>query len=184
MTARDGRTTSRTTSRKKRFDPFPPWLQGVAAVAGVIGTVVAVISLFNAFTRPAAEASAAPSASAVAAQVTIAAVTLGETEVRGSGVFQGLVPDREVVLFIGQPTAGNADWLPVIAELLPTSVGPDGTQSGDWEAVRPAGTGPHTWYAVIGPRASGAGNPYADLRENGPESELVKAVSEPFTTGE
>jgi len=174
----------KTTSRKGRFDPFPPWLQGVAAVAGVIGTVVAVAGLLGALTRPGPGASTAPSSQGVTARVTLESVAVAGADIRGSGEFQGLDPDRDVVLFIGQPTAGDEDWLPVVAQLLATSIGPDGAQSGDWEAVRPAGAGPYTWYAVIGPRGSGAGDPYVDLRENGPASELAKAVSEEFTTGE
>ncbi|HUG30533.1 MAG TPA: hypothetical protein VMQ65_08495 [Candidatus Limnocylindria bacterium] len=159
-------------------------MQGIAAVAGVVLTGLGVLGLAGGGGDDGGTPTSAPPASSVGASVSLRTVTTDNGEVVGLGTFTGLDPTTDAVLFIGQPAGGDADWLPVVASTVATSVNADGRQDGNWQATRPGVDGRFTWYAVIGPRALGAADPYGDLRANGPEADLVRAVSEPSTTGE
>jgi hypothetical protein len=181
--------TPEAPKRRVPLDAIPVWLQAIAALLGVLVTAVGVFGLVRGpdaspSTVPVSAPPSAPAPAAVA--VTLDLVTTEQAEVRGAGSFAGIDPASEVVLFVGQPVADpGADWLPVVAELNPATTRPDGRQNGRWEAARP-NTAPatrYTWYAVVAPKADGAADPYADLREKGPASELVQAASQPYSTG-
>jgi hypothetical protein len=113
--------------------------------------------------------------------VTLDSVITEPSGVRAEGSYTNLRVGRDGVLFIGQPVDASASWLPVWATLLPSSQSA-GLESGRWQAVRPAVEGGFRWYAVMGPASSGAGPVLADIREQGPESALILARSEPKTT--
>ena len=52
-----------------------------------------------------------------------------------------------------------------------------------WQAARPVpGDDSYTWYAVLWPAGPAGGIPVDELVLNGPESELLLAVSEPYQT--
>lgn len=168
-------------AKSGRFDNVPAWLQGIAALAGVVLTAAGLFGIAGLNSAPGASPSAASQAPPMPL-VTLDSVTTDANQVIGAGSYVGLHPDRNAVLFIGQPSEGDAQWLPVVAVLTATSTADDGTQRGEWEAIRPAVAGRYTWYAVMGPRQSGADDPYADLRARGPDSEIIDAASEPVTT--
>lgn len=176
-----------TPKRRVPLDAIPVWLQAIAALLGVVVTAVGVFGLVRGpDASPSLIPVTAPPSAAAAVAVTLDAVTTDPAEVRGAGSFAGIDPASEVVLFVGQPVADpGADWLPVVAALNAATTRPDGRQNGRWEAARPntAPTTRYTWYAVVAPKAGGAADPYADLRENGPVSELVRAASQPYSTG-
>jgi len=163
-------------------------MQGIAALAGVILTAVGVFGLVNA--RPAATPTTSttnPTDTApLAPVVTLESVTTSPTEVRGLGSFLALDPASDAILLVGQPQDDpSAVWLPVLASTLPATTAPDGRQNGRWEAGRP-NTAPdarYTWYAVVAPKAAGAGDGLADLRARGPHSSLVLAASQAIVTG-
>lgn len=172
--------------RTRNLEGVPAWIQAVAAICGVALTALVVFGLVRdpkAPTPPPASP-AGGSPAALAPKVTLETIEIGET-VRATGTYEALDPTREGVLLIGQPSEGqDGDWLPVLASLIPsTGETVAGRQSGRWEAVRPDYPGGrYTWYAVAAPASAGAGDPYADIRANGPDSDLVLARSEPRTT--
>jgi hypothetical protein len=184
MTSRRNRKRPATTTEQRWFDGLAAWLSAGAAVAGVLLTAVGVFGLA---TREPASSPTPTATGSVAAGatpgVTLSAVTTDDNEVSADGTFQALDPEADAVLLIGQPAGTEQEWLPVVATLFAQSVEPNGRQSGDWHAARPGVQGRYVWYAVIAPRPAGAGDPYADLRENGPNSNDVGAASEPLTTG-
>jgi hypothetical protein len=169
----------------RRHEVIPQWLQ---AVTGVVAVLLTALALFGIVRGP----DAAPTTptgpggtiGASAAAVTLRTVVTAGTEIHGTGDFSDLDPGSEAILFIGQPAAAaKGDWLPVVASLSFDTPEPAGRKSGHWLGVRPVPPAqPYVWYAVIAPRADGAGDGYADLRANGPASGLVKAKSEPQTT--
>lgn len=188
---------SRPTQR--RFGRLTPqWLQGMAAIlAAVVGLGTLVNQWGEGGKTPAATTStlagpATTSTTSSAAprsepsRAVLESVLVGPDDVRASGSFRDVDLDIEAVLLIGQPASDpTAEWAPVIAETSPTSTNADGLATGRWSAMRPTtGSAPYLWYAVIAPTSGGATDSYADLRERGPESELVKALSEPFVTGQ
>jgi hypothetical protein len=113
--------------------------------------------------------------------VTLLTVDVDGSVVSAEGTYQNLRLGRDGVLLIGQPKDGSRDWLPVWATLVPESQA-GGFESGHWQAGGPRGEGGYRWYAVIGPMSSGAAGFLSDVRENGPDSDLVLARSEPRTT--
>ena len=176
----------------------PHWLQGAAAL---LAAVVSAVGLWYAISNRGSGAdSTIPTISGTGsgivstssgnlisqgASATLESVTVGPDEIRATGLFRDVDLQVESVLLIGQPTSDPAaEWLPVVAETSPTNRSASGRESGRWNAIRPTtGAVPYSWYAVVAPKGGGATDSYADLREKGPNSELVKALSEPFRTG-
>ena len=184
VTRKAARKAAATPRVPGKLETIPLWMQAIAALAGVVLTGLGVFGLAGGGGDDGGTPTPASSATSVDASVSLHTVTTDQGEVVGLGSFTGLDPATDAVLFIGQPAEGDADWLPVVATTTVASVNADGSQDGDWQATRPGVDGRFTWYAVVGPRVSGAEDPYGDLRANGPEADLIRAVSERFSTGE
>lgn len=177
------------TRRERRLDWIPTWLQALAALAGVLLSALVIFGIVRQPSdAPPGGGQTQPPATGVGAtseaqgRVTLVSVVTAPSEVRADGTFQNLAAGREVVVLIGQPIEDtDAEWLPAIASLHPDGDGAS-LHSGRWDAARPAAAGRHRWYAVIAPYAPGAQDPFQALRANGPDADLVVAVSDPFTT--
>ena len=156
-------------------------MQAVAAIAGVLLTALVVLGIVQNRDDPTAAATPVPPPAQ--ASVTLEVVTTGPSEVRGNGSYAELDPRSQVVLFMGRPLdVAEAEWIPVPAALAPQSE-VDGRSAGHWEATWPgAPEGRWQWFALVAPAAAGAGDAYADLRRNGPDSDLALARSEPQST--
>lgn len=191
MTRKRRPANAQSDRRERRIDSIPTWLQAIAALAGVLLSALVIFGIVRQPTgtpgggqptQPAATAPGAAATSVAQGRVTLVSVVTAPTEVRADGTFQNLAAGREVVVLIGQPIEDEtAEWLPAIAALHPDAQEAS-LQSGRWEAVRPAAGGRYRWYAVIAPYAPGAQDPFADLRAEGPDADLVVAASEPLTT--
>lgn len=185
MAGKGRRKNPASPAKAGRLENVPLWMQGFAAIAGVLLTALGVFGLVgNGNGDPEVSSSPAASTPGAVPSVSLRLVTTDGGEIVGLGTFQDLDPATDAILFIGQPEGGDSEWLPVVASTTPTNTTPDGRQDGDWRAVRPAVDGRYTWYAVVGPRVAGADDFLDDLRDNGPEADLARAVSGPFTTGE
>lgn len=191
LTAPNPDPPRKTPRSRLPLEAIPVWLQALAAVAAVVVSAAALVVTAN----PAPQATATPPTQPTPSQpeptaeprVTLETVLTSATEVRASGAFEGLNPESQAVIFIGQPVAdASATWLPVVATTVPATTAPNGTANGAWEAVRPGvGDEPYQWYAVIGPRgALGLADTDTDLRRNGPDSRFVISASQLVTTDE
>lgn len=177
-----GRRRRARSSAAERFGDLPTRIQLLIAALGLL---IAALGVTFAGMQALKE-DPAPTAIVIRPEAFIVEVVTGGGEVTANGSFRNVDLASEVILFVGHPAdEPGAAWLPVEAEAAPAPSATGERVSGVWEALRPFDDdGRFGWQVYVVPAGSGATDGYADIRERGPESELVLAASEEFFTGE
>lgn len=175
-----------TRPRPRRAVPFnelPAWVQAGTAV---IGVVVAAVGVVLTGIQVLGTKEPTPTPIVIRAEAFITRVTPGTDEVAANGPFRNVDPASEVILFAGiVDDVADAKWLPVEATLTPSTAATRGRVDGVWSALRPLSEpGAYSWVVLVAPAGSGAADGYADIKLNGPESDLVIWASEIYRTGD
>ncbi len=172
-----GRTSK--PRRKRRLSPsaldrVPAWVQAGVAVLTLVLAFLTAYGLVGRQTQT-------PQATQAVPVVVITVVNPELDEIVGLGTFANVNLDSDGIFMIGQPKADpEADWVVVRAQATAVSTAL-GLANGEWRAHRPMPGVGFYWQAVVMASSFGSSEGI-DLREKGPNTEGVKAVSPPFET--
>ena len=157
---------------------LPVWARDTITVVGalvaVVGVVLSVVQVFS---------DGEGASSVVTPQASIEEVSFEPQGVLAMGGFQSVDLASEVILFVRkQEGASEPRWIPVEATVTPDEQADAGRVNGIWNALFPVNEeGQFSWQVLIVEASGlGASGGVDDIRELGPESDLVVAASEEF----
>ena len=156
-------------SRPSLANVGPVW---ITAIAGLVTAVAGAIALFGL------------GQSAPGPVVEIAEAGSTETTVSAVGTYAGLDGDAQTVVVLVRPAGTDDPWAAVEADRVPADGGPGDAEAGQWTVGIPLEGGPYEVLAVVVPARRGGGfetTTLDELRDAGPEAEIVRARSDPVT---
>lgn len=155
--------------RSSIADVGPVW---ITAIAGLVTALAGAIALFG------------PWGDAPEPTVEIAEARSTESSVSAEGTYAGLEGASQSVVILVRRAGTDDPWATAEADRVIAGEGEGDGEEGEWTVGIPLEGGPFEVMAVVVPAPRGGGfesSMFDELRDSGPEAEIVRARSDPVT---